>query len=53
MEYLIDVLGNVTQQIDQMIAAGQSIVEGLNAALSLLAQLAGLASQIVDFLASL
>ena len=53
MEQLIDSLANVTQQIDQLIASGQTVIEGLSAALSMLAQLAGFATQVMDFLASL
>ena len=53
MESVIDVVANVTEQLDQLIAAGQSVVEGMSAALAMLAQLADLANQVIDFLASI
>ena len=52
MEYLVNLFGNITQQFDELVAAGQSLMDGIGAAVSMLTQLAGLASQVIDFLAS-
>jgi|GEM_PF-3968943 len=49
----IGLLGNITDQFDELLAAGQTLIDGISAAMTILAQLAGLASQVVDFLSSL
>ena len=52
MENIVNVFANITQQVDQMVAAGQVLIDGISAALSMLAQLTDLANQAINFLAS-
>lgn len=49
----IGLLGNITDQFDELLVAGQTLIDGISAAMTILTQLAGVASQVIDFLASL
>ncbi|MBE0414920.1 MAG: hypothetical protein IBX36_00010 [Dehalococcoidia bacterium] len=53
MENLMNLFTDIGHQLGDLVAAGQTLVDGLGSAVSALTQLASLVGQVIDFLPSL